>query len=106
MCSIINENCIGNGHFCAVMSKLTTGMATLLDDIASVSATDRHRHLTVLKMATFIAVQLTELYENYHNKPSQDALLTTAKVGFEKKTVWNHIIALGSSCTNKSSINT
>ncbi|KAF2368286.1 Condensin complex subunit 1 C-terminal [Trinorchestia longiramus] len=62
-----------------VMSKLTTSVASVLDDIASVSTSDRNQHLTVLKMTTFIVVQLTEAYENFHNKPSQDALLTTGK---------------------------
>ncbi|XP_018015695.1 condensin complex subunit 1 isoform X2 [Hyalella azteca] len=62
-----------------VMTQQTTDLASLLDDIANVSASARSQNFTILKMNTFLAVQLTEAFENHHNKPSQDAFLATGK---------------------------
>ena len=63
------------------LSKLTTHLATLLDDISSLGGSERQHWLNVLKMLSYLACNLTEAYEAHHNKPSQNALLGTAKVG-------------------------
>ena len=57
-------------------ARLTTDLAALLDNIASLDSKQRQHWLNTIKMNTYLTVQLTEAFENYHNKPSQDALLT------------------------------
>nr|XP_053639720.1 condensin complex subunit 1-like [Cherax quadricarinatus] len=57
------------------MAKVTAELSLLLDG-GDLSGRDKHRWLNILKMTTYLACNLTEAFENKHNKPTTDTVLT------------------------------
>lgn len=56
------------------MSRVTAELALLLDE-RDMSGREKHCWLNVLKMTTYLACNLTEAFENNHNKLTTDTLL-------------------------------